>query len=84
MSGGTPHASATTCHICAEAADAANSAVCNTCGERFHLRLRNDAEGKDCGEVWINEQFLALEFACLSCLGRGDTASQEPPVDLTH
>lgn len=75
----------TTCHICTEPTDAANSAVCNTCGERFHLRLRNDAEGKDCGEVWINEQFLALEFACLSCLGsESSDAAEEPPVGTGH
>lgn len=55
--------------------DAANTAVCNQCERPFHLRLRQDAEGKDCGEVWISEQHLAMEFACLSCLGR-------PPVGL--
>ncbi len=59
----------TPCHICNDPVDATNSALCNTCGQRFHLRLRRDAVGKDCGEVWINEQFLALEFACLYCLG---------------
>lgn len=24
--------------------------------------------GKDCGEVWINEEHLGLEFACNTCL----------------
>ena len=72
-----------TCHVCSEAVDTTNSATCNTCGNPFHLRLRNDAEGKDCGEVWINEQFLALEFACLICLGRSDSPS-EPPVGQAH
>jgi len=82
----TQESAPTTCHICSEPADAANSAVCNTCGNRFHLRLRNDVEGKDCGEVWINEQFLSLEFACLNCLGRGQptTSSGEPPVATSH
>jgi len=75
-----------TCHVCGEAAAAASSALCNTCGNPFHLRLRNDAEGKDCGEVWINEQFLALEFACLTCLGRTTQpqATEEPPVGPSH
>lgn len=74
-----------TCHVCTEAIDASNSATCNTCGSAFHLRLRNDAEGKDCGEVWINEQYLALEFACFTCLGRGPAdAVEEPPVGRGH
>ena len=73
------------CHVCGDPLTDANSAVCNTCGNRFHLRLRNDAEGRDCGDVWVNEQFLALEFACFTCL-RGETADPtgEPPVGRGH
>ena len=87
MSGAPTQESApTTCDICGEPADAANSAVCNTCSLRFHLRLRNDAEGKDCGEVWINEQFLALEFACFTCLGQDASPAEagEPRVGSGH
>ena len=73
-----------TCHVCGDAAGVGDSALCNSCGKRFHLRLRHDIEGKDRGEVWINEQFLSLEFACFSCLDRGDAASQEPPVASSH
>ena len=73
------------CSQCGEPLDEANSAVCNSCGERFHLRLRNDAEGKDCGQVWINEQYLSLEFACFSCLGVALALGQgEPPVGSGH
>ena len=73
------------CHVCGDPLTDANSAVCNTCGTRFHLRLRNDAEDRDCGDVWINEQFLSLEFACFICLGR-ETADPagEPPVGRSH
>ena len=77
----------TTCHVCNEAIDDSNSATCNTCDNPFHLCLRNDAEGKDCGEVWINEQYLALEFACFTCLGKSKTteaAAEEPPVGSGH
>ena len=56
------------CVVCGEEADERTSSVCHYCGERFHLNQRNDTEGKDCGSVWINEQFLALEFACQRCL----------------
>ncbi len=74
------------CRVCGEAVGDSNSAVCNNCDQLFHLRLRNDADGKDCGEVWINEQYLSLEFACFSCL-RGEAASgevEEPPLGRGH
>lgn len=72
------------CAQCGEPADASNSAVCNSCDRRFHLRLRNDSDGKDCGEVWINEQYLSLEFACFSCLGVAPASVSEPPVGPAH
>lgn len=80
----TPESAQPNCHVCGEPVAAENSALCNTCGQRFHLRLRNDAERKDCGEVWINEQYLSLEFACFSCLGRSNISSDEPPVGGSH
>ena len=74
-----------TCHVCRDPLSDDNSAVCNTCGNTFHLRQRNDTEGRDCGDVWINEQFLALEFACFTCLGRESPAEAiEPPVGRGH
>ncbi len=88
------NADAMTCRVCGEPADDSASAVCNNCDEPFHLRLRNDADGKDCGEVWINEQYLSLEFACFACLKGeppvGKTAEEppgqveEPPVGHSH
>ncbi|MDP9238302.1 MAG: hypothetical protein M3P30_13075 [Chloroflexota bacterium] len=47
------------------------TAECNWCDQRFHLNQRNDIEGKDCGEVWIDEQYLALQFGCARCLAAG-------------
>jgi hypothetical protein len=76
-----------TCHVCRDPIADDNAALCNTCGNPFHLRLRNDAEGRDCGEVWINEQYLSLEFACNECLGLTPTAggaAAEPPVGSGH
>ena len=61
------------CVVCDEEVDERTSSVCNSCGERFHLNQRNDQPGKDCGSVWVNDQYLALEFACQRCL-----ASDEP------
>jgi len=62
------------CAVCGEPVDEKTSSVCNVCGERFHLNQRNDMPAKDCGEVWINDQYLALEFACNRCLNQ-----PEPP-----
>jgi len=64
------------CSVCDEAAGDDELSVCNSCGEPFHLNQRNDRPGKDCGVVWINEQFPALEFACQRCLDGG--GAQQP------
>ena len=81
-----PPAEAMTCTVCGEAVTPPMSAECNWCDGRYHLNQRNDVDGKDCGQVWIDEQFLALQFACNNCLsGAGapaapsTTAAQRPP-----
>ncbi|MBI5947710.1 MAG: hypothetical protein HY875_06205 [Chloroflexi bacterium] len=56
------------CSVCGEGLTEATSAICNSCGEPYHLNQRADIPGKDCGEVWIDEGHLALEFACNTCL----------------
>ena len=76
----------TACCVCGAAVDETSSAVCNSCGRRYHLNLRSDREGRDCGDVWLNEEFLALEFGCYVCL-RGEKPAQgslEPPVGRSH
>ncbi len=89
-----------TCAVCGEpAAEESTSALCGECDRPFHLNQRNDIEGKDCGDVWVDEQFLSLRFACFTCLrpdadarsgrpsGRGETApgsEAEPPVGTQH
>ena len=69
-----PRTPALTCAVCGEAVDAAMSAECNWCDRRFHLNQRNDVEAKDCGRVWIDAQYMALQFACDDCLREADTA----------
>jgi hypothetical protein len=56
------------CIVCGESVSEAMSAACNWCDGRFHLNQRNDVEAKDCGQVWIDEQYMALQFACDNCL----------------
>ena len=73
---------ALTCVVCGESAEAALAAACNWCDRRYHLNQRNDVEGKDCGRVWIDEQFLALQFACNNCLaGDAKPAPAVKPVE---
>ncbi len=43
-------------------------AFCGQCGALYHLNQRADRPGNDCGQVWISEEHLALEFACDNCL----------------
>ncbi len=83
-----------TCAVCGQPVEESTSALCGECDRPFHLNHRNDVDGKDCGEVWVDDQFLALRFACFTCLhphgypsGRGDAAhgsEPEPPVGKQH
>jgi len=68
--------------VCGEAVDETNSAVCHGCNRRYHLVLRQGAQGKDCGDVWINEAFMSLQFACFNCLGRAGTDSVAPAAGM--
>ncbi len=75
-----------TCAVCDGPAEESTSALCGECDRPFHLNPRNDVDGKDCGEVWVDEQFLSLRFACFTCL-RGEAApgsEAEPPVAEGH
>lgn len=41
----------------------------------FHLNSRTDLPGKDCGDVWVSEEHMALEFVCNVCLAPQVTPS---------
>ena len=73
----------TACAVCSEPVEEAASALCGVCDRSFHLNQRNDTDGIDCGDVWIDEQYLSLRFACFSCLGHPN-APGEPPVGSGH
>lgn len=57
-------------------------AHCDTCGNLYHLNSRADLPGDDCGQVWINEEHLSLQFACNTCLNPPATMSIDDVVDL--
>jgi hypothetical protein len=75
-----------TCAVCGDTVQESTSAICTGCDQRFHLNLRTDAKGKDCGDVWIDEQSLSLRFACFNCLRReaAPAGEGEPPVGEAH
>jgi hypothetical protein len=56
------------CTVCGEPAPDEVAALCNGCNERFHLTLGKDPAPRECGRVWVNEQFMTLEYGCLRCL----------------
>lgn len=68
------------CNVCLDPLDESNSSRCARCGGFYHLRLTNDSAGKDCGDVWINEEHLALEFGCARCLAELQRESGAPAV----
>lgn len=56
------------CAVCSGEVAPYMQAWCNQCGALFHLNSRADLPGSDCGDVWIHEEFLSLEYACAACL----------------
>ena len=83
------------CTVCAAPVESGASAICSGCAEPFHLVLTNEAPtgdgsandvaGKNCGEVWLNEEFLALEFGCARCLAVARGAPPpRPAAPPTH
>jgi len=62
------------CCVCSEEVTTVMEAWCGACGLSYHLSQRIDVPGKDCGQVWINEEHLSLEFACDRCLNPEEPA----------
>ena len=71
----TSSASANLCSVCRNAVEPYMEAFCGVCGKLYHLNSRADLPGEDCGQVWINEEHLGLEFACNTCLNPPDAAA---------
>jgi hypothetical protein len=56
------------CRVCGDPTSEHSHAVCYRCRRPYHLALRQDIPAKDCGQVWLDEELLALQFACNVCL----------------
>lgn len=68
------------CVVCGDMTDPYSNATCLQCGGIYHLALRQDVPAKDCGQVWINEEYQSLEYACDICLGRARPAAPDTPA----
>jgi hypothetical protein len=66
------------CSVCGEQTSEHSNAMCNFCFRPYHLALRNDIPAKDCGQVWISEEHMSLEFACNTCIGQQSVPTAKP------
>jgi len=69
------------CSVCGDPAAPDARSDCYRCGAYFHLRLTTTASGPDCGDVWIDDEVMALQFACRNCLNEqlGEHAPDHSP-----
>lgn len=71
------------CRVCGDLTTAHSNAVCMGCAQPFHLALRQDIPAKDCGQVWIDDEMMALRFACDICLRVEMTRVELGPLPTT-
>lgn len=76
--------SPSTCYVCSLSVESHMEAYCNTCGNLYHLNSRADMPGDDCGQVWISEEHLSLQFACNTCLNPAANMDPDEVVDLVE
>lgn len=85
-----PTADGLPCAVCARPLCPDAQADCYSCGQYFHLGLTANSDVEDCGQVWLDDEVLALQFACNSCLeaqsgaapsndAEDDAAREAPP-----
>lgn len=79
------------CKVCGEPAAPDARSDCYRCGEYFHLRLTTTASGPDCGDVWLDDEVMALQFACHDCLrdqaapaSAPEAEAPAPPPQITE
>lgn len=70
-------AEAASCVVCGEPLRPDAQADCYSCGQFFHLALTTTAGVEDCGQVWIDDEVMALQFACNGCLGENGAADEQ-------
>lgn len=68
------------CGICGDADDPAPVVQCIQCLTPFHLNLRKDRPGRDCGDAVLGES-MGVEMICNNCIER-QRAGADPSRDL--
>ena len=63
-----PTADEPSCAVCGRPLRPDAQADCYSCGQYFHLGLTANSDVEDCGQVWLDDEVLALQFACNRCL----------------
>ena len=71
--------SASACVVCAAPLQTDAQADCYRCGGYFHLALTTNSSVEDCGQVWIDDEVMALQFACNGCLDEPLNEQGAPP-----
>lgn len=67
------------CTVCGELLTATREAFCTFCGQPYHLNLRSDMTDPECGQVWLSDENMGLEFGCKTCLEQ--TVPEEADLD---
>jgi len=71
---------ATVCEICGDANDPSPIVKCIQCRSPFHLRLRDDLPGRDCGDAIMGES-MGIEMICNNCIDL-QRAGSNPGEDM--
>ena len=69
------------CAVCGGPLTRNASADCYMCGQLFHLGLTTDSVVDDCGQVWLDDEAMALQFACNSCLEQQRVEAEGPVAE---
>ena len=68
------------CGICGDANDPTPVVLCIQCLTPFHLSLRKDQPGKDCGDAILGES-MGVEMICNRCIDE-QRAGADPGADM--
>ena len=73
-----------TCSVCGESEERESFfEYCNGCGELYHFN-RTSGPGKDCGDAWIEDEEVGLQFFCNNCMERQKAEDQEQLAELAR
>ena len=72
------------CTVCGETEEREELfEYCNGCGELYHFN-RTSGPGKDCGDAWIEDEEVGLQFFCNTCMERQKTEDQVQMAELAR